>query len=62
MADIADKAADVEEILRRAALSKRYREGPPAIGMCLNCHAFVDDDKRWCDSDCRDDYLKRDAG
>lgn len=71
MSDIIDDANDhVEKELTRT-LSMRKPEGPVATGLCLFCeHQLVDDEtlaraetdglpdntKRWCDSDCRDDW------
>lgn len=31
------------------------KEAEPT-GRCLFCHEILADDRRWCDSDCRDDW------
>lgn len=60
MADAADKAGDVEELHRKAALANRKPEGPRAIGSCYNCGAAVPNRMaRWCDDDCKEDWTKR---
>lgn len=44
------------------AHSKRP-EGPPATGFCLNCDKELTPyGARWCDSDCRADWMKRHGG
>lgn len=58
MADIIDRASEVEELERRAALSRRQPNGPAATGHCLNCETPMPDGRRWCDADCRDDWEK----
>lgn len=58
MADIIDMASEVEEIERRAALSRRQPEGPAATGECHNCGEPMPDGRRWCDADCRDDWQR----
>ena len=43
-----------EEELRR-----KYTPKPipiKATGRCLYCNAQLEDDRRWCDADCRTDY------
>lgn len=61
MNDIADKAHEVEELLRETALRQRKstahvpRKGD---GKCLNCGAAVPPERRWCDATCRDDWEK----
>lgn len=61
MSDIADKGNDrMQEIIDDAVA--KYRRGPkgtPGVGVCLNCSAMLDDDRRWCDNDCRDDWETR---
>ena len=70
--DDIDRASEREQDLTREALSKRMPEGPKATGYCLQCGAeFVtvqrggtvrpgrevrDMTRRWCDSQCRDDW------
>lgn len=60
MADIADDAAEREELFRRVALNHRQDDGPKPTGFCYNCESFLDDpDARWCDADCLEDWGKR---
>lgn len=56
MADIVDAAQAAEEAYAREALSRRSTEIPHGVGLCLNCGAAVEGEKRWCDDECRDDY------
>lgn len=59
MADIIDEANDKADLFLRAALSNRQQSAKvPAhgIGMCLNCGADVEGDRRWCDVDCRNQW------
>lgn len=55
--DILDMADETQQTFMRVAMSN-----VPApttyhgIGMCLNCGAGVDGERRWCDSDCRNDW------
>lgn len=32
---------------------------PVATGKCLHCKLVLDDDRRWCDCDCRDTWELR---
>jgi RNA polymerase-binding transcription factor DksA len=61
--DDIDRASEREQELTREALSKRMAEGPKATGYCLQCgqpfvvrHYEVESGRRWCDSQCRDDW------
>lgn len=56
MADIIDRAAELEELARADALARRKPEGPPETGHCLNCGEPMPAGRRWCDADCRDDW------
>ncbi|PZQ21150.1 MAG: hypothetical protein DI569_12860 [Sphingopyxis macrogoltabida] len=56
MADIIDRAAELEEMNRADALARRKPDGPPATGHCLNCGEPMPEGRRWCDADCRDDW------
>lgn len=59
MSDWADDAAAAEELFRQADLAKRKASGPEATGLCLNCDDPVEESKRWCCKDCRDDWEYR---
>lgn len=61
MADYADDASALEEVLTNAALASKKKEGPAATGCCLNCGEPLADGRRWCDAACRDDYEYREA-
>lgn len=55
-ADIANDLADAE---RERALSQIKVTPPQAgIGICINCAAPVEDDRRWCCVACRDDWIR----
>lgn len=63
MADPADLGNEAAELFLDIAHKNRRREEPQAgIGMCLNCGASLDDDRRWCDSACRDDHTRYTKG
>ena len=60
VADIVDTANDTADIYLRSSITWRRTDGPAATGQCLNCDAeLADKGRRWCDSDCRDDWLAR---
>ena len=59
MADEADRAEHQEEMARQAALIVRRRVGPAFTGRCINCGEIIERPLRWCDSDCREDWTKR---
>lgn len=59
MADEADMAAHQEEMARQAALIVRRREGPVFTGLCMNCGETIERPLRWCNSECREDWTKR---
>ncbi len=55
--DILDMADETQETFMRAAMSNVGRPlQVHGIGMCLNCGAAVDGERRWCDTDCRNDW------
>lgn len=59
MPDEADRAQEVEERQRAAALTKR-RPTLPICGYCHNCGTTLGTTGLlFCDEDCRDDYEKR---
>jgi hypothetical protein len=59
MTDEADRAQEVEERQRAAALTKR-RPTLPICGYCHNCGTSLGTTSLlFCDEDCRDDYEHR---
>lgn len=58
--DLADQAQRQNSIAEQMNLrNSRKPEGPPPTGYCLHCgEQFKASEKikRWCDSQCRDDY------
>lgn len=63
MADIADLAneqvAKIEELAMRKFQAEKVKLKAAHTGFCLNCDEAVDPPKRWCDTDCRDDWERR---
>ena len=60
MADIFDRATELEEQAREIALRARKPEGPKATGYCLECGEAVEEGRRWCPGvDCRDAWQRR---
>lgn len=58
MSDDLDIAAEREELERSFAQTIRKPAGPIATGRCLSCDEITDEDRRWCDADCRDAWEK----
>lgn len=60
MADEADLAALQEQVLRDSAIysARQVKNIIFSTGKCLQCDAEVDGERRWCNSDCRDDWEK----
>lgn len=61
MANEADEAAVAEELFLKVSLANsmnRSVNSPVATGFCLNCDDAIERPKRWCDSDCRDDWQR----
>jgi hypothetical protein len=56
VADFADDAEAVEQMLRDTAIAKRKEPGPPACGACYYCSAGVSPGLRFCDNECRDEW------
>ena len=56
--DDADRASEREDIARAAALEavRRRFDSLPPLGCCYYCGEALRAGKRFCDSDCRDDY------
>jgi predicted nucleic acid-binding Zn ribbon protein len=61
--DIADRAQQLEEAARQAALTYRQRIDAPVAGdgVCLNCEEPLADGQRFCDQSCRDDFARLQA-
>lgn len=57
MTDIVDAGNEIAEVFLQASL-KNAKAAPVqhGVGMCLNCGAAVEGDRRWCDEECRDDW------
>lgn len=61
-ADDADRSSAIEEFFLRQAQRFRKPEGPVATGWCLNCEKETPEGRRWCDTDCRDDWERLGGG
>ena len=63
VADIAQSAAErLEEAARRFGPGGHLAPGPLATGYCLWCEEPLEGGRRWCDSDCRDDWERARGG
>lgn len=58
MADIGDRAQEIQEQELAARLAERKPEGPQATGYCLSCGEKTEAPRRWCDARCRDLWEK----
>jgi len=60
VSDIADKGNEAADLFLSAALRNRQNAAITAptsgIGICLNCHAEVEGERRWCNAECRDEW------
>lgn len=54
-----DKASEFEELRREIALRYRKPAGPQATGACLFCGEPAPHGRRWCNTDCRDDWERQ---
>jgi hypothetical protein len=63
--DDIDRAQAAQQIATDAAIrvatQRRTAEPPAASGGRLNCEEPLNEGQRFCDSDCRDDYMRRQA-
>jgi uncharacterized OB-fold protein len=59
--DDAEKAEHQEEMARQFALIARRRIGPAFTGRCANCGEVIERPWRWCNEDCREDWMKREG-
>jgi len=57
--DEADSGNATAEIFLKDRLSMRKPEGPTATGVCLHCDEPVEDNRRWCNTSCRDAWSTR---
>lgn len=59
MPDIIDDANNTADLFLSAALQNQKHgasKETSGIGVCLNCGADVEGDRRWCDHECRDQW------
>lgn len=57
VSDIVDLGNETAETFLNASLTNLKPVPPPhGVGLCLNCGAAVEGDKRWCDPDCLKDW------
>jgi len=58
MADAIDKACDREQLDRDLAIARarNSQSAAKATGRCLSCNAALEQGKRWCDAECREDW------
>lgn len=59
MSDEADIAAQQEEMALASALRVRRKAAPLPKGYCLFCDEEVEPPARWCDTECRDLWERR---
>lgn len=50
--DPLDRASEMEELQRQAAIAYRKPEAPKVGGTCLFCEEKIAPERRWCDHDC----------
>lgn len=55
MADLGDKAQELQELHLQQSLQSRKPEAP-RTGECLYCEAPIPTTHRFCDSECREAY------
>lgn len=58
MSDNLDIASDREELERTMAIAAKRPEGPAPTGRCLYCDELLDDQRRWCDAEHREQWQK----
>lgn len=59
LADPYDVASELEELDRLSALNKLKSKSPPPpleTGYCLFCGEKCEAGRRWCNSECRDEW------
>lgn len=57
--DEIDRAQDEVERSLAESLRSRRSAGPAPTGRCLWCDEILDDVKRWCSPECRDQWDAR---
>jgi hypothetical protein len=57
MSDFCDDASKTSELYLSIALANRHSDGPTPKGFCYNCREPLDEGLRFCDIDCRDDWV-----
>lgn len=64
MADVIDQGNDRAEQFLAHALGQASSKANslPPIGRCYNCESPLEGDKKFCDTDCRDDFQRRNPG
>ena len=58
MSDDIDRAQNEVERSLAEALCVKRPEGPAATGRCLYCDEILDDQRRWCDAEHREQWQK----
>lgn len=63
MTDQFDRASDLEQKDRDIMIAaiRRRCEALPYAGTCYYCGEFTKAGRRFCDSDCRDDFERQEA-
>ena len=57
--DDADLSQDrAEKEAPHLIAASRKPEGPTATGRCLYCDEILGDNQRWCDTGCRDGWVR----
>lgn len=59
MADVTDIASNYEELERMSAIYHNRKGSDNSVkptGYCLYCHETLEDGRRWCNAECRDDW------
>jgi len=60
MSDVADQASQFEEAFTQRSIDAVVRQAAghnlPFKGFCHNCSDPVEEPKRFCDADCREDW------
>lgn len=58
MSDIFDQASDREQLERDLAIAsaRKHFASAHVTGHCLWCNAELEQGKRWCDAECREDW------
>ena len=60
MADLGDKAQELQELYLQQSLQSRKPEAP-RTGKCLYCESSILTTHRFCDSSCRQEYENEQA-